>query len=108
VTGRSFSERADAPQQAVELDERQFPPTALRFFGAVGAVGAACVTTTFLPATTSVVVRVAVVGLDDAVYATVPEPVPDEPMLSHTTELVAVHPHPVCVVTVMVPVPPEP
>src|SRR5262245_53321528 len=77
------------------------------FFGAPGTAGG-CVTTTFCPATTMVVVRCAEVVLPVAVITTVPLPLPLPPlvMLNHVAVSVAVHVQPFAAVTVMFAVPP--
>ena len=72
----------------------------------VHAAGAppSCVAVTVRPATVRVPVRSPGAVLAVALNVTVPLPVPLEPplMLSHAALLVAVHPHPLAVVTVVV------
>jgi hypothetical protein len=66
------------------------------------------VTVNVEPAIVSVPVRLVVDVLAATLNPTVPGPEPDAPLLTviHDALLVALHPHPVPAVTVLVPVPP--
>jgi hypothetical protein len=70
---------------------------------------AACVTVNVCPPIVSVPLRELVFGLDDALNATVPPPLPLAPLVTvnHAGSLLpAVHAHPASAVTVVDPVPP--
>jgi hypothetical protein len=71
---------------------------------------AASVTVKLLPAIVSVALLVAVVVFNAAVNLTLPEPLPVAPLVivTHEAPLVAVQLHPAVVVTVTVPLPPDP
>jgi hypothetical protein len=59
-----------------------------------------------LPATITLPVRLLEVVFGPTVYDAVPEPVPDPDAVIQDVPVADVHVHPVCVVTVKVPLPP--